>query len=76
MQIDPMAEKYYGMTPYHYCAGNPVRFVDPSGMDRYSIDENGVIIFIEARDEDYDELSAAGDDTKSVVIRDRSVLPS
>ena len=31
MQVDPMAEKYYGMTPYHYCAGNPVMMVDPDG---------------------------------------------
>lgn len=26
-----MAEKYYGMTPYGYCAGNPVMMVDPDG---------------------------------------------
>ena len=31
MQVDPMAEKYYGMTPYGYCAGNPVMMVDPDG---------------------------------------------
>ena len=31
MQVDPMAEKYYGMTPYGYCAGNPVMFMDPQG---------------------------------------------
>ena len=31
MQVDPMAEKYYGMTSYGYCAGNPVMFMDPQG---------------------------------------------
>ena len=31
MTIDPMAEKYPGISPYMYCAGNPVLFVDPSG---------------------------------------------
>ena len=31
MQVDPMAEKYYGMTPYGYCAGNPVMMMDPDG---------------------------------------------
>ena len=31
MQVDPMAEKYYGMTPYGYCAGNPVGVCDPQG---------------------------------------------
>ena len=28
---DPMAEKYYQMSPYGYCAGNPVNVVDPRG---------------------------------------------
>lgn len=31
MQTDPLAEKYYGVSPYAYCAGNPVMFVDPDG---------------------------------------------
>ena len=28
---DPMAAKYAGMSPYGYCAGNPVNLVDPDG---------------------------------------------
>ena len=28
---DPLAEKYYGISPYSYCAGNPVNLVDPEG---------------------------------------------
>ena len=35
--IDPLAEKYYSMSPYAYCAGNPVNLVDPDGRDWYSI---------------------------------------
>ena len=31
--MDPMAEKFYGMTPYSMFANNPVRFVDPTGME-------------------------------------------
>ena len=30
---DPMAEKYYPISPYAYCAGNPVNLVDPDGME-------------------------------------------
>ena len=26
---DPLGEEYYWMSPYAYCAGNPVDFVDP-----------------------------------------------
>jgi hypothetical protein len=36
---DPLAEKYYDISPYAWCANNPVRFVDPDGMDWYSYDE-------------------------------------
>lgn len=31
--VDPLAEKYYSISPYAYCAGNPVRYIDPNGMD-------------------------------------------
>ncbi|MBO7624778.1 MAG: hypothetical protein J6S82_05670, partial [Bacteroidales bacterium] len=30
---DPMFEKYFWMTPYAYCANNPVKYVDPSGRE-------------------------------------------
>ncbi len=28
---DPLCEKYYDLSPYGYCAGNPMRYVDPTG---------------------------------------------
>ena len=31
--IDPLAEKYYNVSPYAYCAGNPVMLVDPEGKE-------------------------------------------
>jgi RHS repeat-associated protein len=31
LTIDPLAEKYYSWSPYSWCAGNPVRFTDPTG---------------------------------------------
>jgi RHS repeat-associated protein len=39
---DPLAEKYYSISPYAYCANNPLRYVDPNGMDWYEFqDEDG-----------------------------------
>ena len=29
--IDPMSEKYYSVSPYAFCSGNPVNFVDVDG---------------------------------------------
>lgn len=31
--VDPLCEKHYNISPYVYCAGNPVNLIDPNGMD-------------------------------------------
>ncbi len=33
MNIDPMAEKYYGINPYAYVFNNPIELFDPNGME-------------------------------------------
>ena len=42
--IDPLAEKYYHISPYAYCMNNPVRFIDPTGQDVWEINSQGEII--------------------------------
>ena len=37
-QPDPMATKYPWLSPYAYCAGDPINYVDPTGMDWVHID--------------------------------------
>ena len=41
LSVDPMADKYPGISPYAYCAWNPVKLVDPEGMDVWEISKNG-----------------------------------
>ena len=36
---DPLFEKYVGMSPYNYCAGNPVKLVDPDGRKFDEVNE-------------------------------------
>ncbi|RZL20402.1 MAG: hypothetical protein EOO89_00310 [Pedobacter sp.] len=55
ISVDPLAEKTFDS--YAYCYNNPVRFVDPTGMqgeDTYKIDKNGYITLVD-RKVHYDE---------------------
>lgn len=38
-RIDPLCEKYYGVSPYVYCSNNPITRFDPDGMDDYRYDD-------------------------------------
>ena len=31
LSVDPMADKYPSLSPYTYCANNPIKIIDPSG---------------------------------------------
>jgi len=31
--VDPLAEKYYSISPYAYCLNNPVKYLDPDGKE-------------------------------------------
>ena len=39
--MDPLSEKYYSVSPYAFCSGNPVNFVDVDGMDWYIFSSSG-----------------------------------
>ena len=42
LSVDPMADKYPEITPYHYCHWNPIKLVDPTGEFDYKIHERMV----------------------------------
>jgi RHS repeat-associated protein len=39
LSVDPMSDKYPSMSPYNYCANNPVILVDPDGRIVVTLDE-------------------------------------
>ena len=40
---DPLRHRNWHLSPYLYCAANPIRFIDPTGMDEWEIDKYGYI---------------------------------
>lgn len=39
--IDPLAHKYFGMSPYNYCGNDPVNRFDPEGRNWYQNNDTG-----------------------------------
>ena len=52
LSVDPMSDKYPSMSPYNYCANNPVILVDPDGRE---LDVSG-------------NIEKAKNDLKSIVL--------
>ncbi len=34
-RVDPLVDKYLNLSPYAYCHGNPLKYVDPDGRDDF-----------------------------------------
>ena len=49
--VDPMAEKYRGMSPYAYCNNSPTINVDLDGKDWYMHSETGELYFSKNRNQ-------------------------
>jgi len=43
LSVDPMSDKYPSMSPYNYCANNPVMLVDPDGRE-FANDEDKYVV--------------------------------
>ena len=67
LSVDPMSDKYPSLSPYVYCADNPVRLVDPNGeafvgVDGENVevnkDKNGIITVGENASEDLKRMAS------------------
>jgi uncharacterized protein RhaS with RHS repeats len=59
MNIDPMAERYFGDTPYNYVMNSPVNSIDPDGMDVYLLTSSGqTILALKQNDKNTDTVYA------------------
>ena len=60
LSVDPMADKYPNVSPYNYCAWNPVMLVDPDGREESThIDCDGNVVAI-FNDGDYGVYQHSG----------------
>ncbi len=57
--MDPLAEKYYSISPYAYCLNNPMRFTDPTGM---------------AVTEDEEKTTYTGEDAQNMFVQLQNAL--
>ena len=58
LSVDPMADKYPGISPYAYCAWNPVKLVDPDGRDIWDLNSEGELIWREGSESKNDIIYA------------------
>ena len=68
---DPLGEKYYDISPYAYCAGDPVNAIDDGGLDIAGIlDQSGVADGINAA------LQFSTGDYKGGILSSFAVIPA
>ena len=63
LSVDPMADKHPGISPYAYCAWNPIKLVDPNGEDIYRLDTETGSLTLYRRTKDNKDIIEAGTTT-------------
>ena len=53
LSVDPMADKYPNISPYAYCAWNPVKLVDPDGKEIFYSKSSDKYVYKKGEDGNY-----------------------
>ena len=58
LSVDPMSDKYPSLSPYAYCANNPIKLVDPNGEEVWipEVDEKGNVTYTAEKGDDHDSF--------------------
>jgi len=56
LSVDPMSDKYASLSPYVYCADNPVKLTDPDGRWVPGLDEENNIVVTREEGDDLDSF--------------------
>ena len=69
--VDPLAEKYYGWSPYNYCKSSPLNRIDIGGTTDYKVTDLGQIIRIGKINDALDRLFYGH---KYITVSDKKLL--
>ncbi|MCR4811462.1 MAG: RHS repeat-associated core domain-containing protein [Bacteroidales bacterium] len=61
LSVDPMSDKYPSLSPYNYCAWNPMKLVDPDGketIDDLSVDQPTSHMLLERNAKRYEQKTS------------------
>ena len=71
LSVDPMSDKYPSMSPYNYCANNPVILVDPDGREFGDyLNLNGVKIGSDGNNDNKEYIVADHDDREKIIANE------
>jgi RHS repeat-associated protein len=64
--IDPLCEKHPEISPFVYCANNPINLIDPDGMDWYKSKDGTATKWREGDDKTYTETIKGDNSTLTI----------